>query len=352
MQRRIKAIVFPRPNEVALQTFAMPDCGPDEVVCESIYSFVSPGTELRILAGSRESAGKFPLIPGYSWVGRVIEVGSNLRGWSEGDLVSGRNPIPVPGAGFMWGGQASHHRCEVTGYDSVLKLPPGADPWNYVPTEVAAISWRGASIAFARSGETAVVIGQGLVGAFAARWLMLMGARVIAVDTVASRLERAGRWGAAAVVDALGPDTREQILAQAPGGADIVIEASGSRGGVELANAVLRQPEARRTHSDYPVARLHADAHYWPRLVYLATYSHTHQIEPGEFSGGEGAVVLKPSDRTVGDRLAVMEQIRLGLLPLGDIVAAPTPVAQAPEAYFELRDNPHSRSTIVFDWRA
>jgi len=351
MTRTINAIVFTQPNEVKLQQFSLPPCGPSEVICETIYSFVSPGTELRVLSGAKESQGKFPLIPGYSWVGRVVEVGSDLRGWREGELVSGRNPIPVPGVGFMWGGQASHHRCVVSGYDAVLKLPAGADPWQYTPTEVAAISWRGASICFPAAGETAVVVGQGLVGAFAAKWLMHHGAKVIVVDRIESRLTRALAWGASAAVNASDSDSREQILSLTTGGADIVIEASGSRGGVELARTILRQPTARLLHTNYPVEQLHASAHYWPRLVFLATYLNKQEIFPSEFAGVEGAIVFGPGDRTVGDRLAVLERIRCGDIPMKDIVAAPTPVAQAPQSYLTLRDNPDKYNTMVFDWR-
>ena len=350
MNRKARAIVFTNPNEVGVQPITLPACGPKEVVCETIYTFVSPGTELRVLSGMLESKGKFPLIPGYSWVGRVIEVGSDLKGWNEGDLVTGRNPLRVLGIGSLWGGQASHHRAEVSGYDSVLKLPDGADPWEYVAAEVAAIAWRGVSSAFPAPGETAVVIGQGLIGAFNALWLLHHGARVIAVDLVEARLARARRWGAATVNPKDG-HAREQILALAPDGADIVIESSSSRPGVELANQVLRQPAPRVMNTDYPVAALHGNAHFWPRLVYQATYTHPHDVRPGGLTGGEGALVLKPGDRTVGDRLQVLELVRRGKLPLADIVTNATPVAEAPHAYLTLRDNPDRYNTIVFDWR-
>jgi hypothetical protein len=71
---------------------------------------------------------------------------------------------------------------------------------------------------------------------------------------------------------------------------------------------------------------------------------------PGELTGGEGAIVLKPSDRTVGDRLQVIKQIRLGNLPVGDFVDKPTPVEDAPQAYLTLRDHPEAVSAIAFKW--
>jgi len=80
-------IIFAAPNEIAFADFELPACGPNEIVAETIFSFVSPGTELRGLRGEGESRGRFPLIPGYSWVGRVIAVGSRLpdSSWAVGD---------------------------------------------------------------------------------------------------------------------------------------------------------------------------------------------------------------------------------------------------------------------------
>jgi len=350
MSNRTQAIVFDDRDKITVQEFDLPPCGPEEVVCETIYSFVSPGTELRVLSGIHESRGKFPLIPGYAWVGRVVEIGAEVKGWGIGELVTGRNPLPLPGIYSLWGGQAGMHRATVSGYDSVLKLPENVDPWQYVAAEVAAISWRGVTCAYPSRGETAVVIGQGLIGAFAALWLKHHGARVLVVDLVESRLDRARRWGVTAI-NANDGDTRERLLAHTAGGADIVIEASGSRSGVDLANQILRQPAARATNSDYRVTRLHSNALYWPRLVYLATYTHKHEVGPGGLSGNaEGVVVLKQGDRTVADRLAAIERIRHDDLPLDDIVTSPVPVEDAPRAYSDLRDHPDQHNTIVFQW--
>ncbi|MFH0795515.1 MAG: zinc-binding dehydrogenase [Candidatus Omnitrophota bacterium] len=350
MNRTIKAVVFEKPGQITLKTFHLPPCGPEEIICKTIYSFVSPGTELRILGGQKESKGRFPLIPGYAWVGRVVETGANLRGWDVGEMVTGRNPLPVPGINALWGGQASLHRVEVSGYDCVLKLPADADPWHYVHAEVAAISWRGTSIAYPAPGETAVVIGQGIIGAFAARWLIYHKTKVMVVDLEESRLKQARKWGAAAAFNGREPDVREQILNRCPGGVDIVIEASASLSGVKLAGSLLRQPAPRVLSSNYPIADMHTNAHLWPRLVLLATYSQTLETEPGGLFNTEGAVVLKPGDRTVGDRREVIERIRCGDLPISDIVEAPVPVEDAPAAYARLRDNPAQHNALAFRW--
>ena len=265
-------------------------------------------------------------------------------------MVTGRNPLPLPGINSLWGGQASLHRCEVTGYDAVLKLPEGCDPWDYIPLEVAAISWRGTSITFPAPGETAVVVGQGLIGAFAAKWLLYHGARVIVVDLCESRLNKARKWGVAAALGGNAPDIRDRILSYCPGGADIVVEASASTRGAELAGSLLRQPASRAQNREYSVPALHSDAHFWPRVSFLASYPQSFQTGPNGLVTVEGAIVCKSGDRSLGDRLAVMERIRQGDLLVADIIEGATPVDQAPQAYAELRDHSDRKAALAFKW--
>jgi threonine dehydrogenase-like Zn-dependent dehydrogenase len=243
------------------------------------------------------------------------------------------------------------HRCPVSGYDAVLKLPLGVDPWQYVTAEVAAISWRGVSAAFPGRGETALVVGQGMIGAFAAKWLMFHDARVIVTDVVGSRLERARRWGVTAAVNAREPDAREQVLAYCDKGVDVAIETSATIAGAKFASSLLRQPAARKLNSAYPSDALPSDARYWPRLVWQATYAVTDELSPSGMTGAEGVLAISPGDRTVGDRLAVIERIRCGDLPVEDIIESPTPVEEAPEAYVNLRDNPEKFSAMSFAWQ-
>lgn len=349
MSRTIKAIIFDAPQEITIKSFEMPPCGAHEVVVETIYTFVSPGTELRVLSGAMESKGRFPLIPGYSLVGRIVEVGSDVNGWRAGELVSGRNPLPVPGVNQLWGGQASHHRYKVVEEDRPVKLPDGAAPWDYVIAEVAAISWRGVTAAMPCPNDTAVVIGQGMVGAFAAKWLMLHGARVVVMDLEETRLERAKKWGAK-TVNARDEDAREQALALCAGGADIVVEASASMAGVRMASGLLRPNPRSAARVAYDTEASISSFRSWPRLVLQATYTDTLESRPGGLVPGEGALVLVPGDRTVGDRLAVVGKIARGDIRTSDFAEEAVPVDSAPIAYRELRDHPDRLRSLAFEW--
>lgn len=349
MTIKITAIVFDKPYSVELRELEMERCAADEILAETMYSFVSPGTELRVLRGHQPDP-QYPLIPGYSWVGRVLEVGRNVEGWDVGDLVSGRNPVPVSGIASRWGGQASHHRCSTT--DTIVKLPRDADPWDYVHAEVAAISYRGVTAANPMPTETAVVIGQGMIGLFNAKWLLVRGAKVVVLDLEEYRLAPARKWGVAAALDARDPDVRAKTLALCPDGADLVFESSSSIEAAKLAGTLLRKPFAQAMRTTYRGPLCNSPSS-WPRLVFQATY-HNKTIEmqpPGLLAGVEGALVIQPFDRSVADRMDVVELIRRGHLPISDVLPGPTKLEDAPEAYLELESNPSHVRGLAIKWK-
>ncbi len=245
MSLSTKAIVFTAINEIAIQDVTLGECGADDIVCQTLYTFVSPGTELRVLGGNYSSPDDFPLIPGYSAIATVIEVGANVKGFKVGDVVSGRNPKAVPGIKGMWGGQAGHHVYSTKGEDRAVLLPEGGDPFDYVVAEVAAISFRGIEAARAQAGESAVVIGQGMIGSFSAAWLNDRGCRTIVCDIDEGRLDLARKRGAAATVNMKEDSAMERLDALLNGDADIVVESSGVTPGLNAALRLVRKkPQA------------------------------------------------------------------------------------------------------------
>jgi alcohol dehydrogenase len=107
-----------------------------------------------------------------------------------------------------------------------------------------------------REGDTVVVVGCGPVGLMAVLCAAPLAGRLVAVDAVPARRELAARLGAEAVE----PDRAGDAVAEATAGlgADVVIEAAGSPGGLD---AALRLARGRGTVSvvgahfepDYPL---------------------------------------------------------------------------------------------------
>jgi 2-desacetyl-2-hydroxyethyl bacteriochlorophyllide A dehydrogenase len=348
-QNKIQAIVFEAVGQIALAEFELGPCGDRDIVVRTLFTMVSTGTELRVLGGHYGAKENFPLIPGYSVIGEVIAVGSEVKDYRVGDLVSGRNPKPVPGIKSQWGGQASRHVYVTTGEDRPVVLPAGANPLDYVITEVSSISYRGAQAAAPQPGETAVVLGQGVIGAFSAAWLQALGCRVIVADLEPKRLARSLAGGAAVAVNIADGHAAERILALCDGGADIVVESSGTPAGAQLAcRLVRRRPQAFT--GPYRVEPMSFYAGRWSRLVFQANYLEEISINPFNFFPGEGLTVITPADHSVEDRQAAVEAIRRGAIRTSDFVQQAVPFTDAPQAYAALRDDKNNNFALVFDW--
>lgn len=98
-KQKIKAITFTGVNQIAVWDGELGPCGPTNIVVRTHYSMVSSGTELRVLGGHYGAKDKYPLIPGYSSVGEVIQVGAEVC-----RLPRGRPrvvPQPAAGAGYQ-----------------------------------------------------------------------------------------------------------------------------------------------------------------------------------------------------------------------------------------------------------
>ncbi len=299
---KVQAVVFDKGEQISIREVGLPEITETQFRTETLYSFVSPGTELRTLAGHYGASECFPIIPGYATVSRVVEVGAQIKGYKVGDLVSARGSSRFIGVTGHWGGEAGGH---VFNQDSELvKLPSDAakDLLRYAIAEVAAISYRGVTAADAQPGDHAVVIGQGMIGRFAADFLRLKGCLVTVCDISAARLAAAREAGFAAV-ELKGDDAAAELLTYGCGGFDIVAECSGSAGGFKTAVKLVRKDARdmmRRERKD------------WPRLLLQGNYVDEIPINPCWFFEGEGVTLLTPLDRHPDDRQQVIELIRSG----------------------------------------
>lgn len=75
----------------------------------------------------------------------------------------------------LYGAHSAEQVASTNDTDRPALLPAGAEPLDYILTELAAIPLRGVEAAMPKHGETAIVIGQGLIGSLSAKWLLLAG---------------------------------------------------------------------------------------------------------------------------------------------------------------------------------
>ena len=193
---KTKAVIYDALDSIKVGEVTLPECNPDQLIAETLYTFVSPGTELRVLGGHYGAAGKYPMVPGYSAVSRVVSCGSEVKGFRVGDYISCRNSVNFADCRAMWGGQAGMHVYDTDSENTPVLLPEGVEDYlPYSVAEVAAISLRGVESAYPTQEDTAVVIGQGMIGQFSALFLRMYGCKVVVCDIDANRLEEAKKAG-------------------------------------------------------------------------------------------------------------------------------------------------------------
>lgn len=167
---------------------------------------------------------------GYSLAGTVEAVGEGVSDLQVGDRVA-----------CAGGGHANHAERVWVPRNLVAPLPDGVGMADAAFGTIGAIAMQGVRQADLRLGETAVVIGLGIVGQLTVQLLNAAGVHAIAVDIDPSRVELAGRHGAIGVVRS--DDVEGRVEVETGGiGADAVIitAATSSDDPIRLAGAVAR----------------------------------------------------------------------------------------------------------------
>jgi 3-hydroxyethyl bacteriochlorophyllide a dehydrogenase len=239
---KAQAVVFTRANTVEFAGVDSPDPGPGDVVVRITHSWISNGTEGSFLRGERIEGdvarregdpSPFPIVAGYQKVGVVEWVGKQIDDLAVGETVfcaMGR----VNGMFSSFGGHVSP---SVSPRDQIWMLPPGADPLAFSGMVLTQVGYNCGSRAPAGEGDAAAVIGDGMVGQWAAQTLALRGAVVILVGRHDDRLARFERG---VTVNAARTDWVEAVRAAAGGRLAVAVDTVGSPEVVEAAIALLR----------------------------------------------------------------------------------------------------------------
>jgi threonine dehydrogenase-like Zn-dependent dehydrogenase len=210
MQTDVKSIIFAGQNNVVCQTEETTlDPPANGVVIQTRYSCISAGTEVAKLTGLQPT--EYPIGIGNRAIGRVLKVGPKCDTVAEGDLVFAH----------------THHASHVTSNRLLLKLPDELDRPEIAQMGMAMVAFVGIRVGQPEMGDTAVVVGAGLVGQFMAQLLELSGVCAIIVDTIPERLDIARSCGASHIINASIGDAVEHVMDLTDGGAEYVFECTG-----------------------------------------------------------------------------------------------------------------------------
>lgn len=202
----------------------------DMVLVKNEVSAISAGTERAILmdmpnlTDRRTPDGKFPRYPGYSGVGVVEKVGPCVTSVRPGDRVL-----------THWGSRHSSHNHvrEI----NLLKIEHASLASEHaVFAIIAGFSLNGLRKTRLELGESAAVVGVGILGAFAVALCRIAGASpVIAADFDERRRRLARSLGAHHVFDPAETDYIPKVRAASRGGVNVVIEVTGQSAALKQA---------------------------------------------------------------------------------------------------------------------
>lgn len=320
-----QALVFAGVDTPTLQTIHLPELQPDEVLVETAYSCISPGTELRCLAGMQDGL-MFPFIPGYSLSGTVVQKGASVNSVELGTRVfaTGTSRADQP---LAWGGHVSH---AIQPASSVYPLPDEVDLLDAAITHIAAISYHGFRLSQPIAHETVVVIGLGVIGQLAARLHSLAGTRVIGIDLAPDRVKLLRTAGVDAVAD-IG-----EARALLPDGADVIIDATGANSALAAAVELVRD-----TPWDDSLTP-------WTRYVIQGSYVADVCI-PYQAAFNKQLAFLVPRDAQPRDFRAVLDFLSREKLSVRDLITEVALPTEAPRIYKALQNR--DLITAAFQWQ-
>ena len=328
---KAQRVVRPDRAKVEVETFTLPLVGDDEVLVETECTLISPGTERAFLLGLPNAQGRYPSRPGYSNIGRVVEVGQAVTDCEIGDRVASTQ------------GHTSHF---VTAPSRLLKIASTDMPADEaVFFNLGAIALQGVRKARIELGEATLVLGQGLIGLLALQLSKLSGALpLIAADLTDSRLEISKSMGADYTFNPEDTDFSEQLGDATQGdGPAVVIEATGHPDAISTALGVAGR-DARvillaSTRGETPSVNFYRDVHKKGLMLYGAHNS----IRPRQESS--------PNFWTLEDDslllLSLIAQKRFNVVPL---ISHRVPGEDAPQAYQRLMEWNPGLLGVVLQW--
>ncbi|MBQ2748180.1 MAG: zinc-binding alcohol dehydrogenase [Clostridia bacterium] len=330
-----KNIIFTAPGIAEVVSKEMPVLGPGQVLVRIITTTISAGTERANLVGNPNVRGvmapdvSFPRQVGYS-AGAIVEaVGEGVESVKVGDRVAC--------------GWTVHAQYCVLPENRVHLLPDDVSFAEAALVHIVTFPMAAIRKCRLEMGESAIVMGQGVLGMIAVELLRVAGAApIIAVDPVAEKRELALKRGADYALDPFAPDFVETVKSLTGGGAKVAIEVTGSGSGLDMVLdcmarygriALLGCTRDPNFTIDY-YRKVHC-----PGITLIG--AHTNARPVYESSGGWWT--------EKDDSEAIIRLVELGRLDLASLVEETYSPAEAPEVYDRLAKNA-AFPIVQFDW--
>ncbi len=219
------AIAFTAPGVAEYREHPIREPKADEILVRTEYTALSAGTErANLLNLPNIPSPNYPKYLGYSGVGRVEALGESVRGFKVGDRV------------LVYHGIHARYNLVKAGQLTLVE-DDSIDSREAAFVIIATMGLGGARKLELELGESAMVMGLGLLGIFAVESLARMGANpLIAVDFDEKRRAKALELGADYALNPGDPDFVEQVKSITRGkGVNATVEVTGASAAMKQA---------------------------------------------------------------------------------------------------------------------
>lgn len=251
----MKALLLEKYMELGYQEVPEPTIGPDEVLIR-VKACGICGSDVHGLDGSTGRRIP-PIVMGHEAAGVIEAVGANVKGWGPGDRVTFDSTVSCGQCFFCTRGEINLcDNRQVLGVSCgefrrhgafaelvsvpariLYKLPDSLGFAQAAMIEAVSIAVHAVNITPKSLGDTAVVVGSGMIGLLTIQAAKAAGfARVFAVDLDDNKLAAALRLGADAAFNPKTVDVPKAIQDLTKGrGADVALEAVGAAAPIKTA---------------------------------------------------------------------------------------------------------------------
>ncbi len=331
-------ICFKEVKDIALAQISIDKPEKGGILVQNLYTMISPGTELAIYNGiyaknikQKTAWSTFPMYPGYSAVGCVVEVSDDVDEFTVGDIVF----YPAKHGNYDWYDVSSNLAVKINDFQ---KKEHGLF-LRFI--QIASTAMR---VSDFQSGECVLVFGLGMIGNLASQIFKMSGGQVIGADPVSVRREMAKKCGIMAL-DPNDGDFDEDLLRLTYGnGPKVVVDATGVpavintalRVAAECGQVILLGSPRGKIEVDF-----YANVH-----VKGVSITGAHERMQRMLTKNRGGAW----DRTANTIFAA-EALREGRIKVEHLITDYFTPERAVEAYEKLCDNKKESLGVVIDWR-
>lgn len=248
--------------------YPTPECGPDDIIIKTEGCGVCAG-DLKCYHGAAMFWGDAvqprwvdpPFIPGHEFLGHIVQLGENVKGFSLGERITADQIVPCgecrfcksgrywmcqPHATFGFqkgnnGGMAEYVRYPKTAV--ISRVPESLPLERALLIEPYGCSKHAVDRAQITPDDVVVISGAGTLGLGMVTYARLHNpAKLIVLDMIDGRLEKAKEFGADLVLNPGKEDAVKKVLDLTDGyGCDIYIEATGHPSSVSQGLNMVRK---------------------------------------------------------------------------------------------------------------